>query len=78
MSRNFSLKTCSGLEEVFEQILTIRVGIYYKYLYSSTLRESHDDHNSRTSRKRNTNDLLKPQGLQSYNTNLSWQWGQTD
>ena len=58
-------------EEVFEQILTIRVGIYYEYLYSSTLRESHDDHNSRTSRKRNTNDLLKPQGLQSYNTNLS-------
>ena len=31
-----------------------------------------------TSSTRNTNDLLEPQRLQSYNTNSSWQWGQTD
>ena len=30
-----------------------------------------------TSSTRNTNGLLEPQGLQSYNTNSSWQWGHT-
>ena len=50
--------------------------LIYQSLYSSILRESHNDHNSRTSSTHNTNDLLEPQGLQSYNTNSSWQWGQ--
>ena len=31
--------------------------------FISILRESRNDHNSRTSSKRNTNDLLQPQGL---------------
>ena len=31
--------------------------------FISILRESRNDHNSRTSSKRNTNDLLEPQGL---------------
>ena len=31
--------------------------------FISILRESRNDHNSRTSIKRNTNDLLEPQGL---------------
>ena len=50
--------------------------LIYQSLYSSILRESYNDHNSRTSSTHNTNDLLEPQGLQSYNTNSSWQWGQ--
>ena len=78
---NCSLKTCSGLVEVFQQILKIRVGIYlskFLRLYPARKHESCNDHNSRMSSTRNTNDSLEPQGLQSYNTNLSWQWGQTD
>ena len=31
--------------------------------FISILRESRNDHNSRTSSKRNTNDFLQPQGL---------------
>ena len=31
--------------------------------FISILRESRNDHNSRTSNKRNTNELLEPQGL---------------
>ena len=31
--------------------------------FISILRESRNDHNSRTSSKRNTNDLLEPHGL---------------
>ena len=50
----------------------------YISLYGSILRESHNEHNSQTSSTRNTNELLEPQRLQSYNTNSSWQWGQTD
>ena len=48
----------------------------YQSLYSSILRESHNNHNSRTSSARNTDDFLEPQGLQSCNTNSSWQRGQ--
>ena len=50
----------------------------YQSVHGSILRESCNDHNSRMSSTRNTNDSLESQGLQSYNTNLSWQWGQTD
>ena len=50
----------------------------YISLYGSILRESHNEHNSQTSSTRNTNELLEPQRHQSYNTNSSWQWGQTD
>ena len=41
------------------QILTIRVGNDF----ISILRESRNDHNSRTTSIRNTYDLLQPQGL---------------
>ena len=73
MSRNFNLKTCSGLEEVFQQVLTICVGIYLsKFMrLQFILREIHNDLNSRTSSTCNTNDLLEPLGLQSYSTNSS-------
>ena len=50
----------------------------YISLYGSILSESHNEHNSQTSSTRNTNELLEPQRHQSYNTNSSWQWGQTD
>ena len=50
----------------------------YISLYGSILRESHNEHNSQTSSTRNTNELLEPKRHQSYNTNSSWQWGQTD
>ena len=50
----------------------------YINLYGSILRESHNKHNLQTSSTRNTNELLEPQRYQSYNTNSSWQWGQTD
>ena len=59
----------------------IHLGIYlskFLRLFPARKRESYNDHNSRMSSTRNTNDSLEPQGLQSYNTNLSWQWGQTD
>ena len=52
--------------------------LIYISLYGSILRESHNEHNSQTSSTRNTNELLEPQRHQSYNTNSSWQWGQTD
>ena len=50
----------------------------YIGFYGSILRESHNKHNLQTSSTRNTNELLEPQRHQSYNTNSSWQWGQTD
>ena len=57
------MKTYSGHGEVLDQILTIRVGDDFLSKFISILRESRNDHNSRTSSKRNTNDLLEPQGL---------------
>ena len=40
LSLNFSLKTFSGLGEVLDQILSIRVGIYVWKFIGSILRES--------------------------------------
>ena len=72
------MKTCSGLEEVFQQILAIRVRIYLSKFTQLHFAGKPQCHNSQTSNTSNTNDLLEPQRLQSYNTNSSWQWGQTD
>ena len=57
------MKTYSGHGEVLDQILTIRVGNDFLSKFISILRESRNDHNSRTSSTHNTNDLLEPQGL---------------
>ena len=40
LSPNFSLKTLSGLGEVLDQILSIRVGIFVWKFIGSILRES--------------------------------------
>ena len=78
-----------GLSSTCRVILTWKLALasrkssskYYNIYISldgSILHESHNEHNSQTSSTRNTNELLEPQRLQSYNTNSSWQWRQTD
>ena len=57
--------------------LLLVLDFIYESLYASIFRESHSEHSQRTSNTRNTNDLLKTHGLQSYSTNSSPQWGQT-
>ena len=74
-SRNVKPPIAKATHKALNILIFVSIKIYQS-LDSSILRESHNNHNSRTSSARNTNDLLEPQGLQSYNTNSSWQRGQ--